>query len=320
VMRVFGVLGYGLRFLAIITGTFSLVFIDIIQYLSRISQWLVINVEPGWLLLSLVIWLWISMDYLTNRTLMILLAGVLWLINFKQFYNPLPQVTYLDVGQGDCALITLPFHWGNYLIDCGSSSSDNIAKQVVIPYLQSRGIKWLDGIIISHQDIDHISAIKNIIDLFPVHELIYQSSRINKQGVSILNINYPSLKANDNSLISMVWLNNIGFIFTGDIGSAIEYRLWQDYQLENFAFIKLAHHGSSSSSSDWLLSASRWSLAIISSGYNNPYHHPSLSTMQRLAAYQVPYLNTALDGMITITWWGGLKYLNTGSGKFVIIK
>jgi len=320
IMRFFGVLGYGFSFVALITGSFSLIFIDIIKYLDLIGRLMVINVEPGWFILSLVVGLWISMEHLSNRLLMALLVGLLWMINFKQFYNPLPQVTYLDVGQGDCALVSLPFHWGNYLIDCGSSSNEKIAEQVVVPYLQSRGIKWLDGIIISHQDKDHTSAIKNIIDSFPVYELIYQPSGLTKHGLSILNINYPAVKDNDSSLISLVWLNNIGFVFTGDIGSSIEYRLWQDYQLEKFSFLKLSHHGSSSSSSDWLLSASNWSLAVISSGYNNPYHHPSLTTLQRLAAYQVPYFNTAIDGMITVTWWGGLKYLNTGSGKFVIIK
>lgn len=73
------------------------------------------------------------------------------------------RITCLDVGQGDGLVLEMP-EGGAFLMDCGSSSQKNTGQYQLLPYLKSRGITYLEGILISHTDVDHISGIQELLD------------------------------------------------------------------------------------------------------------------------------------------------------------
>lgn len=74
------------------------------------------------------------------------------------------QVIFLDVGQGDCCLIrTESGH--NYLFDCGSSSRKKVGEYVLLPVLKYYGVTSLDGVFVSHPDVDHMNGIQELLEL-----------------------------------------------------------------------------------------------------------------------------------------------------------
>ena len=74
------------------------------------------------------------------------------------------RITCLDVGQGDGMVLEMP-GGGAFLMDCGSSSQKNTGQYQLLPYLKSRGITYLEGVLISHTDVDHISGIQELLEL-----------------------------------------------------------------------------------------------------------------------------------------------------------
>src|SRR5690606_32906476 len=99
------------------------------------------------------------------------------------YLDPRLKVTFLDVGQGDSALVELPYRKAVYLIDSGGllrfdteafkekKRPYEIGRQVVAPYLKGNGISSIDTFIISHPDADHAEGAEEIFRLFPVNEL-----------------------------------------------------------------------------------------------------------------------------------------------------
>ena len=73
------------------------------------------------------------------------------------------RITCLDIGQGDGIVLEMP-EKGVFLMDCGSSNKKNIAAYQLLPYLKSRGISYIDGILVSHTDNDHISGIQELME------------------------------------------------------------------------------------------------------------------------------------------------------------
>ncbi|MGH2318195.1 DNA internalization-related competence protein ComEC/Rec2 [Planococcus sp. SE5232] len=116
------------------------------------------------------------------RQLLILLVPAL-LFTALPYLDPRLKVTFLDVGQGDSALVELPYRQAVYLIDSGGllrfdteafkekKRPYEIGRQVVAPYLKGNGISSIDTFIISHPDADHAEGAEEIFRLFPVDEL-----------------------------------------------------------------------------------------------------------------------------------------------------
>ena len=74
------------------------------------------------------------------------------------------QVTFLDVGQGDCIVVETPYGQ-NYVVDCGSTSESAVGEYRLIPFLKYQGIGTVDGVIMTHADEDHISGIRELLTL-----------------------------------------------------------------------------------------------------------------------------------------------------------
>lgn len=103
---------------------------------------------------------------------------------FYPYFNPIGKIMFIDVGQGDCILIKLPYNKGNYIIDTGGKFSINQEKwmekkksfstgtDIIIPVLKGEGISKVDKLIFTHGDFDHIGGGKEIIQLLKIEELI----------------------------------------------------------------------------------------------------------------------------------------------------
>ena len=227
-------------------------------------------------------------------------------------------VYYLDVGQGDSSLLISPHKEEVIMIDTGGTFKDNyhISKNT-ITFLKSLGINKIDLLIISHGDVDHAKETLYLLDKFRVNNIILnhnkdnnlekkirESGKVNdkyqSKYFSFQNINdYLSANENDSSIITYLKIYNYSFLFLGDISKSIEENLIKDYNLQG-NFLKLAHHGSKTSSSEELLKNFKINLAIISSGRNNMYNHPSKETIENLEKLNIKYLNTQTSGTILL--------------------
>lgn len=228
----------------------------------------------------------------------------------------------IDVGQADSILITTPSSQ-NMLIDGGDEDSSKIIKS----YLKNKKVKNLDVVVATHPDSDHIGSLDDIIDNFDV-EKIYMPKQntdsecyinlidsCNKKNLKVnylskddsfdldnyteiyvLSPNYITDNNNSNSIVLNISYKNNNFLFTGDCEESNEMDIINSYKLENVDFLKVAHHGSSTSSSLAFLQETTPSIAVISCGYKNDYGHPHRSTLQNLESVGAKVFRTDVNG------------------------
>ncbi|MGL5692597.1 MAG: ComEC/Rec2 family competence protein [Peptostreptococcaceae bacterium] len=231
------------------------------------------------------------------------------------------SIHIIDVGQGDCILIKTPSN-KTILVDSGDEESEHIVKS----YLKKEKIKTLDIIIATHPDSDHIGNLDYIIKNFNVKQIYMpnQTSEsmayknlINSCISENLSINYlskgdsfkiddisvlvlsPSYIQQDNNLNSIVFnLNykNKSFLFTGDCEENNEIDIINSFNLDEVDFLKVAHHGSSSSSSINFIKETNPDVAVISCGYKNQYGHPHQSTLNTLKENNTLTYRTDING------------------------
>ena len=117
---------------------------------------------------------------------------------------------------------------------------------------------------------------------------------------SFYSLTQEGVDENSNSCIYYVTYPKLSFLFTGDMTKENEDLLMKKYRLPSVTYLKVAHHGSKTSSSLSFLSYLKPTRAIISVGKNNLYHHPSPITIQNLEKAQIPYDETSKVGSIQI--------------------
>ena len=208
-------------------------------------------------------------------------------------------VAFLNVGQGDCALIHS--YDTDILIDTGGLAYKDVASDVLIPFFQKKGIKDIDLIFLSHNDFDHSGALESLERQFPVKKVILgnQFDSIREQDFLFTNYNHFSYDGYGNDQSSVIYFRFFSktFLFTGDISSEIERQLINHYDLQT-DILKVAHHGSNTSSCEEFLKATHPSEAVISCGKNNFYHHPSNEVLKRLEKLNISIRRTDLEGTI----------------------
>ncbi len=271
---------------------------------------------PAWMFFLLMIMI---LEYGQIRRKRYLLAAVLLLAanTFKSSFLPFYTVTFLDVGQGDSCVITVPFSPSALLIDTGGSAYRDLASEVLIPYLKRNALRRV-SVIVSHDDADHCGALESLMKNYRVEEVIREKKReITFGNLTIHDPLYDVLFSNDNdnSLISYISIGRCGFLFLGDVSGEVEEILAQRYPLMDADIIKLAHHGSSGSTSDRLLSTYLPECGIISAGVNNSYGHPAKEVLERLSAYKVSVLNTQDEGAIRFIVFRRFALYHTSNGK-----
>ena len=114
-------------------------------------------------------------------------------------------------------------------------------------------------------------------------------------------------------------MNGMYVMLMGDADQVTEEDIIYRYGNLKCDVLKLSHHGSATGNCDRFLDAVRCSVAIISSGAFEIYHHPSPQTVRRLRKRHIPYVDTKDEGDITILCLPGVNLLITSQGKVAII-
>jgi len=261
----------------------------------------------------------------------------IWQPIFGGYFSSLLEVTFFDVGEGDSILISPPVFQGilrnrfQILMDGGAQSDivEKIAQEV--PLFDRR----IELVILTHPDKDHIRGLFEVLETFKVERVLmpeigdieeekelYSSFKklIREKNIETLaaeegqklsfadKINllifWPpraliSKKANDFSVVAKFSFNQINFLFTGDISKKIEYQLLaRDFDIES-EILKIAHHGSHFSTSEYFLDKVSPGVAIISVG-DNTYGHPSQEVLDLISKYDIKLFRTDELGDIKI--------------------
>ncbi len=254
------------------------------------------------------------------------------------------RVTFLDVGQGDAAVI----EWEGkvILIDAGPSY-----KKVILPYLKSRGICSIDLAILSHPDKDHMEGLLLLAEEgeIPVRTLYLADQKVQEteersrleqlllnQGTKVkkvkagkketltsgrrtlmIDVLFPEEElssANASSLTVLIRFNEYSFLFPGDIEQEEEEMIVKKMKgnvLFDDPVLKAAHHGSDTSTKESFLDLTRPSFVVISCGRNNQYGHPSPYVLSRLEERKIPYRVTAQSGAVYVQGFGKKRHFYT---------
>jgi competence protein ComEC len=240
------------------------------------------------------------------------------------------RVTFLDVGQGDATFVELP-EGPRILIDGGPGGPRrfDVGERVLSPFLWNRPVGRLDVVALSHSDSDHAGGLGTVLRHFRVREF-WESGRwgpgaqdtlaalsgsgavrrvlrdgqrlwLGRALVTVLNPdNRPSARVNDDSLVLRLDWQGVSLLFTGDLGGIGEARLLERGEPVRILALKVAHHGSRSSSSAAFLESAQPSFAIISVGSRNPFHHPAREALDRLEAAGARVYRTDRDGAVIL--------------------
>lgn len=275
-------------------------------------------------LIVVVIYICCVIAYISEATLKHtkwLLCGML-LLNFSPYIDPFYNVTFINVGQGDSVLITLPFHRGAVMIDVAGSLYTNIPERKILPVLKAKGYKSIDQLMITHNDYDHSGGLEELSKLISINKVISDKSDVidfkNLQFISFLK-EMDFGNENDNSILLLTRIGTLDYLFMGDASQKIENQLLDIYPNLKCDILKAGHHGSNTSSSARFLQTLGCHSAILSVGRNNRYGHPHQEVVKRFEDYHINTFRTDRQGDIEIKSFLNFNFIITGSHEFGII-
>jgi competence protein ComEC len=266
------------------------------------------------------------------------------------------HVTFIDVGQGDAAVVVFP-RGSTAVIDAGGlpgSSSFDIGDRVVAPVIRQRGVHRLDTLALTHGDADHIGGALSVLHEFrpwavwegipvppsaPLQQLrtdaLAQGSRwANMQAHDRVlvddvevRVHHPGLPAwerqdvrNDDSLVIELRWRDVSVVFTGDIGHEVEAVIAGRFEPAPLRVLKVPHHGSLTSSSEPFVAALSPRVAVISVGRSNTFGHPAPAVLSRYAAAGAEVFRTDRDGAVTVDTDGTSLVVHTFNGRKAVIE
>ncbi|WP_400164123.1 DNA internalization-related competence protein ComEC/Rec2 [Brevibacillus sp. TJ4] len=308
--------------------------------------------HPDWwwlilyaLFLSFLPWLW-ERGYHRKRDMLgyALLFFVLLVLARQPFSGDgVVRITFLDVGQGDSIVVEVGTK-KVYLMDAGGNPAwpsreawrekrdpFDPGKNIVLPFLRSRGIDHIDTVVMTHGDLDHIGGMKALLPHFSFGQVFVNGrlaqaaereivQRFWQRSIPVLTgksgdrwTDLPGVEwewlypdgqrsegsENDASVVLKLTAYGTTVLFTGDIEKDGEEQLLMR-GLSNADIVKVAHHGSKTSSTDSFLAATQPAFAVISAGQNNRYGHPAPDVIERLEQFGSSIYRTDRDGAITL--------------------
>jgi len=239
------------------------------------------------------------------------------------------EVVFLDVGQGDGAVLRLP--GAVILIDAGPEPA---GREVILPYLRSQGIDRIDIAVVTHPDLDHYGGLAYVAGHMAIGRFLYpgvdadthawlglkrvlaerripvdtaRRGQILYAGAEdTLRVLSPERAAqyadrNDNSVTTLLRLGNGKALFTGDLGPEGESRLMElEPRRLLGAILKVPHHGSDKSNPAAFLQAVHPPQALLSVGRINRFGHPGPVTVAALRSLGSRLYCTARDGAVVL--------------------
>jgi competence protein ComEC len=296
----------------------------------------------------------------------------LTLVVFHPFSAPTPDgrlhIDFLDVGQGDSALITMPTG-ETLLVDGGGKVNFNslyvlradeepelfepdvqrIGETVVSAFLWEKGYDKVDYILASHADADHIQGLSDVARNFKIRAAIFGRAPfqdsvfielynvLRKKNIPIavvsqggildfgdvkIEILYPyqdesaeAISDNNHSIVLRVNFGSRKFLFTGDIERETEGELIKNAELLKADVVKVAHHGSKTSSTQEFVESAQAKVAVIPVGRESPYGHPKPEVVERWKAAGAKIITTGENGTVSLSTDGQDLQLKTFYGK-----
>lgn len=271
------------------------------------------------------------------KKIFIFISIFLIIINIFSNYKKGLNIYFIDVGQGDSTLIITEKN-KKILIDGGGSesSSFDVGENVLVPYLFDRKVMTIDYMIISHFDSDHCKGLFTVMDKLNVKNVIIsRQGKVSENYKTFLSIvkekkvNVIYIKAgdklnidkstymdflwpqeaqiqenilNNNSIVCKLHYKNFSILFTGDIEKIAEEKLVQKYdkRILNSTVLKVAHHGSKSSSTQNIVDLINPKVVLIGVGEKNNFGHPDYNVIQRFENIGARVYRTDTDGEIAI--------------------
>lgn len=242
-----------------------------------------------------------------------------------ELFDGKATVRFVDVGQGDCTLIT--WQGDSVLVDAGTGSSGKKAAEYVKTFAPE-----VDCMIITHPHEDHMGGAADILSSVKVEKLILADISVEdrfysealriaeKHGTEIVRLSeacafsvgaleveildtfgFAYSDLNDASLITRVTAGETEILLTGDAESGEEnHVLGTDYAALDCDILKVGHHGSRSSTTDEFLAAVSPEICVISVGRGNTYGHPTDEVLVRIEKYGAEIHRTDREGHVVL--------------------
>lgn len=277
--------------------------------------------------------LWDGIKKRRNALSVALLVAVVFVVSVQLAKPKEMQVHFIDVGQGDAALVITPGGHA-FMFDVGGTRDGNfdIGAKVDVPYLLHYGVLKLDGIFLSHAHEDHAAGCGSILRKIPVAQVITadegildyarsmklgdndpllhkfhtarQGERMTVDGVTFEVLFAPPLQEGDNktgneaSNVYRVSYGKASFLFTGDLTKEKEAQLLAEGINPASSVLKIGHHGSDTSSSPEFLQAVKPQFGVFCVGADNSFGHPKPAVVQRFKEQGIKTLRTDENGAV----------------------
>ncbi len=302
----------------------------ILLFISAVTLFLTLQRQPRWLYAGITV-------------------TCLSIVIVPNFFSPSGiRITVLPVGQGDSAVFEFPS--GQVMIIDGGGAFSHAAdpgSSVVLPFLERRGIRKIDVMVVSHPDPDHILGLITVADNMEVGEIWHSGFDVQHPlmkrlmiiaaskdipmkatrellgkhalGNSIVEVLapqptektdlYEDLDVNDNSLVLAIRHGNDSALWPGDIEAMGEERFLHANSVKAVSLVKAPHHGSKTSSTPDFVHALSPRHVIFCTKEDNLFGFPHAPVVSRWHSIGAQLWNTGTDGEITV-WL-------TGSGTVV---
>lgn len=297
------------------------ILLSITNVLNNIGEFIsiFINIPKMPLIIAFVLFILLLLMK-NNKKYLYVIIIILGLIKLSPLINSSYELYYLDINQGDSAIIITPHKRDVIMIDTGGKITYEVEdwkkgnktynlSDNTIKFLKSKGITKIDYLITTHGDYDHLGEAQNIVNKLTVKNVIFNNDTYNAlelelidvlndknikyyQNIKTLNITNntiyflnDNLYDNENNNSNILYFSIYGnkFLFMGDAGVKAEEDLMNKYNLENITVLKVGHHGSNTSSSKNFIDYINPLISIISVGRNNRYNHPNTEVLDNLS-------------------------------------
>jgi len=269
--------------------------------------------------------------------IVVMVFSLIWQANYAGWFSRGLKIWVFDIGQGDAIFIETP-EGKQILVDSGTSDDAVLTKlgQVMLPW-----DRYIDAVAITHPHLDHEGGLPEVLKRYDIGT-IYETgilgyddlqetveSLVREKGSKMVLLSGSNLplpwgeglevevlapdsnlqnkkidNLNNSSIVLLLIYGETSILLTGDAAFEEEPEILPDIT-EPIDILKVAHHGSVTSTSQNFLDIVQPRYAIISVGAENDYGHPAVATLERLFLRGIKTFRTDLDGDVLITSNGG---------------